>query len=238
MSDLTHDAQLQDDGFHEIQLGGKQLIFVFMVAVALSIAIFLCGVKVGQSIHGGSADTTEAVNTSAGTSADVPSASQPAPSATPASGPPAAEPPAPANEADDELSYAKRLQSDAPPKEQLKPADDAAAKPAADAKAAPQKPAPAAAAAAPASTAASPAARPGVWVVQLVALKDRGAAQSIVQRLSGKGYPAFLVSPSPGAPPIYRVQVGRYAERRDAEQAARKLEKEEERFRPWIDHAR
>jgi cell division septation protein DedD len=74
-----------------------------------------------------------------------------------------------------------------------------------------------------------------VWVVQLVALKDRSAASAVVQRLSAKGYPAFVVSPSAGAPSIYRVQVGRYNDRREAEQVARRLEKEEQ-FKPWISH--
>jgi cell division septation protein DedD len=74
-----------------------------------------------------------------------------------------------------------------------------------------------------------------VWVVQLVALKDRGAASAVVQKLTAKGYPAFVVSPAPGAPSIYRVQVGRYNDRREAEQIARRLEKEEQ-FKPWISH--
>jgi cell division septation protein DedD len=68
-----------------------------------------------------------------------------------------------------------------------------------------------------------------------VALKDRAAAAAVVQRLSAKGYPAFVVNPSAGAPSIYRVQVGRYNDRREAEQVARRLEKEEQ-FKPWISH--
>ena len=81
----------------------------------------------------------------------------------------------------------------------------------------------------------TPPARRAAWVVQLVALKDRAAAAAVVQRLSAKGYPAFVVSPSAGAPSIYRVQVGRYNDRREAEQIARRLEKEEQ-FKPWISH--
>jgi cell division septation protein DedD len=53
--------------------------------------------------------------------------------------------------------------------------------------------------------------------VQIVALRDRGAASSIVQRLSGKGYPAFVVNPAGGAAaPVFKVQVGRYADREAA----------------------
>jgi cell division septation protein DedD len=57
----------------------------------------------------------------------------------------------------------------------------------------------------------------------------------LAQRLVGKGYPAFVLSPTSGAPPIYRVQVGRYNDRREAEQVARRLEKEEQ-YKPWISH--
>ena len=83
-------------------------------------------------------------------------------------------------------------------------------------------------------TPATAGARPGRWVVQLVALRDRGAASSIVQRLSGKGYPAFIVNPAGSASSqIFKVQVGRYDDRGEAEQVARRLEKEE-KFNPWI----
>ena len=65
-------------------------------------------------------------------------------------------------------------------------------------------------------------------------LRDRSAATSIVQRLAAKGYPAFLVNPPAGAgPAFYKVQVGRYDDRGEAEQVSRRLEKEEQ-FQPWI----
>lgn len=41
----------QDDGFHEIQLNGKQLVFVFMAATVVSVVIFLCGVLVGRGVR-------------------------------------------------------------------------------------------------------------------------------------------------------------------------------------------
>jgi cell division septation protein DedD len=71
-------------------------------------------------------------------------------------------------------------------------------------------------------------------VVQIVALRDRAMAGSIVQRLSGKGYPAFVVNPTAGAAaPVFKVQVGRYTDKEEAEQVARRLEKEEQ-FKPWV----
>ena len=36
-----------DEGFREIQLNGKQLVFLFMAATVVSVVIFLCGVLVG-----------------------------------------------------------------------------------------------------------------------------------------------------------------------------------------------
>ena len=50
MTDLSHDAP--DDGFHEIQLSGKQLVFLFMATTVVSVVIFLCGVLVGRGVRG------------------------------------------------------------------------------------------------------------------------------------------------------------------------------------------
>jgi hypothetical protein len=36
-------ARTQDEAFHEIQLNGKQLLFLFMAATVVSVVIFLCG---------------------------------------------------------------------------------------------------------------------------------------------------------------------------------------------------
>ncbi len=45
-------SHTQDDGFHEIQLNGKQLVFLFMAATVVSVVIFLCGVLVGRGVRG------------------------------------------------------------------------------------------------------------------------------------------------------------------------------------------
>jgi cell division septation protein DedD len=203
-----------DDGFHEIQLSGKQLVFLFMATTVVSVVIFLCGVLVGRGVRTDRVvDAAEPI-ASAATPASTLSPA-PAPPST-AAGPPAAEPPPPAN--DEALSYHKRLESETPPSEKLKTEKG------------PAKPEPAAPARASAPTSG---AHPGAWVVQVVALKDRAAAAAVVERLSGKGYPAFLVNPAADAPVIYRVQVGRYDDRGQAEETARRLKKEEQ-FNPWI----
>ena len=64
-------------------------------------------------------------------------------------------------------------------------------------------------------------------------LRDRGEADAIVKRLAAKGYPAYVVNPLPGKPPVYRVQVGRFPERAEAERVASRLQKEEQ-FSPWV----
>jgi len=55
----------------------------------------------------------------------------------------------------------------------------------------------------------------------------------MVKRLAGKGYPAYVVAPASGAPTVYRVRVGKYKDRREADTVAARLQKEEQ-FKPWI----
>jgi cell division septation protein DedD len=43
--------ELDEDGFHEIQLSGKQLVFLCMATTVVSIVIFLCGVLVGRGVR-------------------------------------------------------------------------------------------------------------------------------------------------------------------------------------------
>ena len=40
-----------DDGLHEIQLNGKQLVFLFMASTVVAVVIFLCGVMVGRGVR-------------------------------------------------------------------------------------------------------------------------------------------------------------------------------------------
>jgi cell division septation protein DedD len=244
VADTTRD--IADDGFHEIQLSGKQLVFLFMATTVVSVLIFLCGVMVGRDVH--TERPTEATDAALTTPAPAPapapvqqaqtSAPTPEKAATQAATP--AEPPSPP--ADDELTYRKRLESEGTPAEKLKPqgttarTDPKPEPPSRPEPAASTRPAPETAAArtAPDAPPATAGGRPGRWVVQLVALRDRGAASSIVQRLSGKGYPAFMVNPSSSTPnQVFKVQVGRYDDRGEAERVSRRLEKEE-KFSPWI----
>jgi len=240
VTDFSHDAG--EDAFHEIQLSGKQLVFLFMATTVVSVVIFLCGVLVGRGVK------TDALAASNSASA-APSGAGPvsSPASTPAATPAPVPDPPPAAADNPSLSYPAALASDKPPQDALKPAGgskkaEAAAKsaPPAPAPTAEPEPAPATPPAAAAKVTAPPPApataagsRNG-WAVQVVALTDRAAAQAVVQRLTGKGYPAFLVTPQPGAPvQNFKVQVGRYGDRTEAEQIKARLKKEEQ-FEPWI----
>ena len=60
-----------------------------------------------------------------------------------------------------------------------------------------------------------------------------GEADGMVKRLVAKGYPAYVVAPAKGTPAPYRVRVGKFKERREADTVAAKLQKEEQ-FKPWV----
>jgi cell division septation protein DedD len=238
----------QDDGFHEIQLNGKQLVFLFMAATVVSVVIFLCGVLVGRGVR---AERGLAVaDASASAAETTPTPQQPAatPTPTPAGSDPRAAAPPPAA---DELSYFDRLEKSGQPKENLKAADSPSANkvaagkmpdPVVPEKTSPVKVAPEKAAPAPreARTAAPPAAREqkpsgdasGEFAVQVAALNVRREADAIAKRLASRGYAAYVVPPGNGAV-MFRVRVGHFKTRRDAEPVFAKLQKEEQ-FKPWI----
>ena len=70
---------MTDREFHEIQLSGKQLAFLFISLLALAVVTFLLGVAVGKGVRG---DMSEApMSASADTETVVPEepAAQPAP---------------------------------------------------------------------------------------------------------------------------------------------------------------
>ncbi len=82
--------------------------------------------------------------------------------------------------------------------------------------------------------AAAPAAAPGLFVLQVTALRESDEADRVANDLVASGYPAFVVAPAEDAPvALFRVIVGPYEERAEAEEAQRRLE-EEQRLRPWV----
>jgi len=211
-------------------LSAKQLVFLFMLTTAVSVAIFLCGVLVGRSV-GADPAAQQSIDSSA--------VDPRTPSGTDASAAPTTPPVPPPPVAETDLSYHERLQQEKT-KEQLKPQAEAEPKPVPPAAAPARQPeAQPPAAATPSADAQAAAGVPtapprrGTWVIQVQALQNRAAAGAIVKRLTAKGYPAFLLQPAAGAPSIFRVQIGRYSDRDEAERVARRLEKEEQ-FKPDI----
>jgi DedD protein len=216
-------SQIQDDGFHEIQLNGKQLVFLFMALTVVSVVIFLCGVLVGRGVRAERAATEVAA---AGPAEDAPvpapAAQPPAPAPAPAgSDPTAAAPPPPAA---DDLTYFERLEKQKPATEQLKSgASDIAGKN--------EKKKVVAAASGTAGSTAEPSG--SGFAVQIAALNVRTEAEAIARRLTSKGYTAYVLAPPSGTPAVFRVRVGKFPTRREAESVAARL-KREEQFNPWI----
>jgi len=238
---------MAEDGFHEIQLSGKQLVFLFMATTVVSIVIFLCGVLVGRGVRaeGAVGEATSAV--AERTAELVPPAAAPAQKAdTPP--PPPVEEPTPTTE---DLSYYDRLGAAAPAAERVAPASDSAGtKGAASADTAvkdttkgpavksPSPAAPVAAKAAPApdSAPAAPAATStgaGRYTLQVAAVRTRSEADVIVRRLASRGYPAYVDASSGRGANVFRVRVGAFKDRHEAEPMRQRLEKDE-KFKPWV----
>lgn len=227
---------MADEGVREIQLDGKQLVFLFMAATVVAVVIFLCGVMVGRGVPVRAA-------TDAQSELGLDPTAQPqetdGPVSTPADGPVAA---------NEELSYNELLGRSGSPVETLNPASESADLPAAEPvsrRAVPGVSSLKPAAAVSPVTQDVPAPRPPVptaaaargfteprgngYVVQVAAVPRRDEANAIARRLNGKGYPAFVTTSGSN----FRVRVGKYSNRREAETVANRLEREE-RIEPWV----
>lgn len=214
---------MSDDAFHEIQLSGKQVVFLFMATTVVSVVIFLCGVLVGRGVRAQQGPAMGMLAVAGGAQNDSEAASG---MVDPTLEDGATE------TVDDaaELSYYERLEGETVPIETLRPLaeavvdDDGVDNPAPAPPPDPEVPTP--------STATAPSA--DGFTVQVAALRGRDDAEAIREQLSSKGYPAYVLDPAPDAPAaVYRVRVGRYQDRSEAESIRRRLE-EEEQFKPWI----
>ena len=249
---------MADEGIHEIQLQGKQLVFLFMAATVVAVVIFLCGVMVGRGVP---VRATSVIGTPEQASFDTRGAARDLPPVRAVSSDSSA--PVAAQET---LTYASLLEDPDPPVETLAPAAEFATalpEPVVVAQPAPVAPRPVAVnspavASAPTTAptptptteprpalvapAAPPVAAPPTtvdatlveppgtgFVVQVAAVRQRDEANAMARRLSAKGYPAFVTV----AGPNFRVRVGKYDDRGEAESVAGRLETEE-RFMPWI----
>ena len=220
-------AATQDEGYREIQLSGKQIVFWFMAFVVIGVVVFLLGVQVGRGVL---AQRGTPESTTAAASAETEPPPPPA-SVVQGSGAPVT--------ASEKLSYAERLGSSEPAPEHLKTVPTP--KPEAPEPLGAEPPAKRLPAKAPTDKPASASAVPAVgaepagdgYSIQVAALRERGEADTIVKRLAGKGYPAYVAAPIKEKVPIFRVRIGKYKDRREADTVAAKLQKEEQ-FKPWV----
>jgi cell division septation protein DedD len=253
-----------DDGFHEIQLNGKQLVFLFMAATVVSVVIFLCGVLVGRGVRT-ERTVAQAAALNEAPPDILPSTPPSQPSAIQAGADPRiAPPPVPVDEksteitedirpdsakaADAKAAEAKSAEaktggkkpssastptpvekSSKPAKAErvTKPSPEAA--PAATAAAKPPAAPPAPAAPSPTPAAAAPG---DGYAVQVAAVNVRTDADAIAKRFSSKGYSAYVETP-PNATSVFRVRIGTFKTKREAETIAAKLQKEEQ-IKPWV----
>jgi cell division septation protein DedD len=224
----------QDDYYYEIQLTNKQLVFYFMAGATGLVLSFLAGIMVGRGVDAASGEVQ-----AARVQEDRLVTEEPLPSASPSPN----------------FSYAERLEGDKPVTNlEEPPAKPATLPPAVDkakpptttlavAPAATSTPRPAAtkptpmpsARVADATPARPPAAAPAAGTaltIQVGAFRDRASADSVMNRLKGKGYAAYVSSPE-STDGLFNVRVGRFAARPEAERIMVRL-RDEEKFNPFI----
>jgi len=209
----------------------KQLVFLAIMATVVAVIVFLCGVLVGRGVP--------ARHTAMGTVSDV----LPRGSAQVVIGVPEV----PTSEDGETasplvgLSYFERLSGIEPVVEAVElqsvgqdasttegDAPDAAPAVAVTEGSVPPLTTPSA----PEETGPSPAG--GMFVLQVTALRESAEANQMAEGLVASGYPAFVVAPAADAPvAVFRVRVGPYADRAEAEAAGRRLEAEQ-RLKPWV----
>jgi cell division septation protein DedD len=201
----------QDDYFYEIQLTNKQLVFYFMAGATGLVLSFLAGVMVGRGVDQTAAEVQAArpIQEERIVTEETP---RPAPSAQ-------------------DLTYAQRLEAERTEERLVRPKPSPAPatpapRPAAVADAVPPPratPRPAA------PRPAEPAPGGGAFTLQVGAFKDRATAESMVARLKGKGFAAYLVTPQEG---LFNVRVGAFATRADAEKTQAALR--EQKLDPFV----
>jgi septal ring-binding cell division protein DamX len=69
--------------------------------------------------------------------------------------------------------------------------------------------------------------------VQVAAVNMRTDADAIAKRFSSKGYTAYVEVPPNGTGTVFRVRIGTFKTKHEAETIAAKLQKEEQ-IKPWV----
>jgi len=209
-----------------VHLTDKHIVFGVMAASVVAVLAFLCGVFVGRGVLAVRPVTMDRSTVSAGIEPDptpVSDGESPVPSAAGGTGSGSLPP--------GNLTYNDRLTKPELPEESIKAAVVQPAPPS-PALEEPAEAAPAAEGGERSPVAGAPV--PGLFTIQIAAVRSRGEAQSIVGRLIKKGYPAYVFVP-PGGDRTggFRVRVGSFKSRAEAEPTASRLQKEEH-YKPWI----
>lgn len=71
------------------------------------------------------------------------------------------------------------------------------------------------------------------YTVQVGAIRERAEAQQMVDQLFAKGYAAYVTTLTEGTNRLYRIRVGAFTDRSEAEAIAVRLQ-EDEQFKTWI----
>ncbi len=232
-----------------VHLSDKQIVFGVMTATVVAVVVFLCGVFVGRgvlalrpaSVEHATADNRVVPDMSGPGAENEAGAAFGVDAAGTITAPP------------DKLTYPDRLGKGTPPAESLSAATEPgppvpppdAPESSGDAAAASRgaRKAAAGGAVAAAEPQAGPTAPPvagasvpsasGAYTVQVSAVRRREEAQTIVDRLKKKGFPAFVFAPPHGDPRGgFRVRVGSFGSRQEAAPTAARLQKEG--YQPWI----
>ena len=217
---------MTDDRSRGVHLTNKELVFVVMAATVVAGVVFLCGVLVGRGVPSsptGAAEGTIMTPTQVVSDggADVVGADPP-PADTAGTG-----------RAGAELSYAGRL-GKTPPADTLKlPA--ASTPPPVPVEATPPPDVAENVSGIPDSPAASAANAP--YTVQVAFEKKRTEADASVKYLKAKGFDAFVFVPEGGDKlGGFRVRVGAFATKKEAEALAQRIARETRYKQPWVTH--
>jgi cell division septation protein DedD len=235
---------MSDQGFREIQLGGKQLVFLFMASVVVAVAVFLLGVSVGRGVRNSTPTSGEVVDAEQAAADATPTVMPPPTTLSPADqGYSSLDKSAGAGTGGSGAPGASESVAEAPTVSEPVPQD--ATPPAPVTPAGTTAPAAANAASAPKATAAAPARAPartpppsaaattkprdepakaatGQWVVQINAFRSRDAADRQVGELKSRGHAAFVLA----GDGMFRVRVGPFRDKAEAERTAARFTRE------------
>lgn len=216
---------MSEQHFREIQLSGKQLVFLFMTSVVVAVGVFLLGVSVGRGVPANSTAAMEDVDqlTALAPPDEMPEPTELTPADTGfhdnllgTTTPPAE--PEPVSEPVEEP--AEEAVAPAPPASPVTPV----ASPPTSTTTAPTTVPPSSATQKPGATVARPApAAAGGWFVQIGSYRSRQNADRQARDLVAKGY-AAVVSP---AGVYFRVRVGPFAQKPEADRVSARLKSEE-----------